>query len=300
MDSASRLIGNATETVRNNTVLLIIVQLCLGVLVVIIAYFIALGVLREDNLTSNTKANLKDPKQKTLIMDGWMDSNNLHGRRFSTVNHMSASYIPMPRSYNRNGGSQFSYSFWMFMSGEAAQSNVRNKDILIKGDIREYKYERLRTEAGKDTVIERESDILIKCPRLRFGESFSDLVLEFNTHDNINQKIYMNSQEHGTDLSIRHNLMAIMLKKWVLFTLTFEDNVPINDFENGIVVRLFVNDLLYYTHRISSTLRQNHGDLFLFPSGDVTGCRIADLAYYNYAIGFKQICHARSLFHQIY
>jgi hypothetical protein len=221
-------------------------------------------------------------------MDGWMDSNNLHGRRFSTVNHASASYIPMSRSYNRNGGAQFSYSFWLFMSGEAAHSNVRNKDIFLRGDIREYKYERTRTEEGREKVIERETDV-IKCPRLRFGETFSDLVLEFNTHDNINQKIFMNSQENATDLSIRHNLMAMMQKKWVLLTLTFEDNVPINDFENGIVVRLFVNDLLYYTHRINSALRQNHGDLFLFPSGDVTGCRIANLAYYNYAIGFKQI-----------
>ena len=75
MDAASKFVGNAKGIVRNNTMLFIFVQLAFGVVVVVSAYFIALGVLREDDLTSGKLATIQDPKQKTSVMDGW-----IHGR----------------------------------------------------------------------------------------------------------------------------------------------------------------------------------------------------------------------------
>lgn len=268
----------------------VLLQVGIGVAIVVAVYYIALAFLHDDRLAADDRSKLNNPQQRTLVMDGWIDSLNLVGKRFTTINKASMSFLPMPRSYNRNGGAQFSYAFWMFFSGDASQKDIRNKDVFVKGDTRPYRYERTRANIdNRETVMEQETDMIIKCPRLRFGDRFSDFVLEFNTHDNMNQKVFLNSQENDTDISIRHNLMSMVQKKWVLITLTFEDNIPINDFENGIVVRMFVNDLLYHTHRINSALRQNHGDLHLFPSGHVPGFRIADFAYYNYALGFKEI-----------
>ena len=72
-------------------------------------------------------------------------------------------------------------------------------------------------------------------------------------------------------------------------TIVFEDNIPINDFENGILVRVYLNDTLYQIEKIASTLRQNRGDLELFPDGAIHNCKIANMKYYNYALSDAEI-----------
>ena len=64
--------------------------------------------------------------------------------------------------------------------------------------------------------------------------------------------------------------------------------MPINDFEDGVIVRFYVNDFLYDIHRVRSALRLNNGDLHLFPSCTKSSvlkqARIGNLAHYNYAL----------------
>lgn len=292
-DAAKDAATAAVAKIRENAWLFYGLQVGVGLAVVAVAYYVSLSVLHEESLVYSKKSQMQNPKQKTLVVDGFLESSLLSGRQYTTVNPLASGFVPMPRAFNRMGGSQFSYSFWLFM-GDASKGSVRNKDIFVRGDTREYRYEKSPIEGelalnGKNGNVERDTDILIKAPRLRFGETFSDLVLEFNTHDDINHKVHLDSQESDLDHSIRHNLMSLIQKKWVMLTLTFEDNVPVSEFENGIVVRFFVNDILYHTHRVTSTLRQNNGDLYMFPNGEVEGCRIGNFAYYNYALAFKDV-----------
>jgi hypothetical protein len=77
-----------------------------------------------------------------------------------------------------------------------------------------------------------------------------------------------------------------------MYTFVFEDNVQINDFENGIQIKFFLNDTLYQIETVKSALKQNFGDLFVLPDSTGVGiksARMSDLSYYNYALNPNQI-----------
>jgi len=263
----------------------VVLQGVLGLIIVALVYLVTLAVLRTDRLLTSGQGIVPlQQRLKTKVVDGYIDAFNLANTRLNTVNPLSQNFANIQRSYNRKGGAQFTYAFWIYL-GDTTPANLRNKDILLRGDNRSYNY---RTTHGGDS---REgSGVVVKAPRIRFGNTFRDFVVEFNTLDDVMTAVNMTAQRHPSDTSLRHNAMGMMDGRWTLLTFTFEDNVPINDFENGLVVRMFVNDILYYTHRQRTTLRQNHGDLFLFPGEQpIRGCRIGDLTYYNYAVGLKKV-----------
>jgi hypothetical protein len=291
--SLNAIQGKVSQVMETNTVVSSLIQVAVGVVAVVIAYYLSLAVMRQDALAALEygRGHGRDPKQTTDIMDGFLESSLLARTRYNTVNPQSRTFVPIPKSFNRMGGAQFTYQLWLYL-GDTHSSTVRNKDIFLRGDDRKYSFrkkEAVLAEGVAPRVVEEDTDRIVKCPRLRFGPRFSDLVLEFNTQDDVNHKVNISAQESDTDLSVRHNLMGMMHKKWVLLTFTFEDNMPINDFENGVLVRFFVNDIMYHTHRVNSSLRQNSGHLYLFPGGEIKGCRIANLRYYNYAVGYDEV-----------
>lgn len=263
-------------------------QIAVGVIIIVAVFYLSLHIMKQDSLLVTKERGVKNPDHDTLIIDGFIESSTVARKRFSTVNPYSPSFVPLPRAYNRLGGAQFSYTFWMFV-GDSHRSSVMNMPILLKGDNQEYIYE--KRDRNGSRLLETKNNVAIKCPLIKFGNSFKDIILEFNTQDDIDQQVNLTAVEHATDTTLRHNLLDLIQNRWAFMAFTFEDNVPINDFENGIVIRFFINDILYYTHRVASTLRQNNGDLYLFPEGEVRGCRIADLKYYNHAIGFQNVKH---------
>jgi hypothetical protein len=170
---------------------------------------------------------------------------------------------------------------------DTTERNVRDKDILLRGDMRRYNFYHKANRAAMDDG--PREDVVVKCPRIRFGRTFKDIVVEFNSHDKVLDWVMMGSDADPTDTSMRHNIMSMMQNKWAMFTFTFEDNVPINDFENGLLIRMYVNDILYYTQRKRTTLRHNVGNLYLFPSGEINGCHMGGLKYFNYAISLDEV-----------
>jgi hypothetical protein len=278
------------NSVRGNAYLMYAIQLMVAAIIVVVVYYVFLAIIGRDSLVASAKNKQAKSKVRTQLMDGFIESSLIARTRFNTINPYAEDFLNLQRSYNRNGGAQFSYSFWMFL-GNTNRENVANKDIFLRGDNRKYAYEERLQDGGGDEgeVLTSGVDKVIKCPRLRFGKRFNDLILEFNTQDYVMHKVNLTSQENATDSTIRHNLLSLIPRQWVLITITFEDNIPINDFENGIVIRTFVNDIMYFTHKVSSTIRQNFGDLYLFPDGEVKGMRIAQFTYYNYALGYDQV-----------
>ena len=87
----------------------------------------------------------------------------------------------------------------------------------------------------------------------------------------------------------RKNLLSLFSQKWFLVTIVFEDNIPINDFENGLSVKFYINDQLYASATYPDMLKQNDGDFYLFPDGALNKIMISNLYYLNYAIGPKEI-----------
>ena len=280
--------------------LMMTLQALLGIAIVFAVYRMALWLVKKDEMVIDEKT--KNPKATVHIVDGYAYTTIASNRTWNTVNPDSRSYAPIKRSFNRKGGAQYSYSFWLYLE-DTAPANVANKDILLRGDDQVYTY-RQATDYDdgmvKEKVAQDVTDITIKAPRIRFGPTFDSFVVELNTLHNPNERINIDPVHNTSheDTTLRHNLLKLMQGKWVLLTFTFEDNVAINDFEDGIIVRFFVNDLLYHTAAIKSAMRPNNGDFYLLPTSGaddnmIKNGRIGDVTYYNYALGMK---HVREIF----
>lgn len=215
---------------------------------------------------------------------------------WNQINKFSKNYLPLKHSYNRQGGIQFSYSFWMNMKN-ATNNNIAWKDIILKGEPQTIKYNvtRFRHDTYKHPHKYVVDNVGVKCPRIRFGSTYDSLQVELNTIDNPDETfIFRSITAPGKMSSLRNNAIKLAQDKWALITFTFEDHVAINNHEDGIIVKFFFNDVLYNSKSIHSAMRPNKSNLHLFPSINNTGTpimgsRIGNIIYFNYAINQDDI-----------
>lgn len=275
----------------------VVAQVVGGIIVVALVYKMCLWILHRDQLVSDIN-DQQDTQQNTLLLDGWAASSSISDYSWSTVDPYAINYAPISRSLNRKGGAQFTYTFWMQLN-DVSPDNVANKALLLRGDSTVYTWVRSRPAPpdakGADPVNVPFTDVLVKCPLIRFGDTYDHIVVEFNTLNDPSASLDITS---SPDEPARHNLLKLMPTKWVMLTFTFEDNVPIDDFEDGIVVRFFLNDVLYQTGRMPAALRLNMGDLYVMPTvgaatKPIASANIGNLRYHNYAL---QLGDVRALF----
>lgn len=256
-----------------------VIQIVGGVVIVTALYYMSLFVLHQDGLVKDVHVDVREPR-RTKIIDGYTDVPLLVGQVFETLDARSRSYVDLPRSFNRFGGAQFTYQFWIFLDDVTA-SNVAGKTILLRGDPKTYRW--------TDRSRKEHSSVAVVCPSISFGDSYDDVRVKFNTLKDIETE-FRTKPQTAEDTTTRHNMIKLIVQKWALFTFVFEDNAPVSEFEDGVRVRFYVNDVMYEHATFAGTLRQNNGQLCLFPSmpdapGGIKGARIGDLSYYNYAQG---------------
>lgn len=269
----------------NKEIGFIAMQTSLALFIVYATYWMSLWVLKRDKLVLDTKYNTIS-NTRTLIVDGYTDAFSLQNTVIDTLNPSSVSYANLPRSVNRMGGAQFTYQFW-FLLTNTDKENVGSKDILVRGDIMPYRTVTVNNATNETTTYE---GMIIKCPRIRFNGSFDDIAVEVNTlEDPIPPPMLIKNRNSDSDATSRRNILKLTKDKWVLYTFIFQDSVQVNDFENGVAMTFYVNDLLYQTTTMRSALKQNNGNLYLFPSGAIDGCKVGNLAYYNYALSLSEI-----------
>jgi hypothetical protein len=287
-----------------------ILQIFVGILVVYAVYMLSLALMQQDKLFVDPR-NVQNPKSVTKIIPGYVDSTVISNRVFNTIMPMSQNYMHMPRSFNRQGGAQYSISFWIFVDDP---EEAKNKTILIKGDNRTYSAAVFLAEnaliveneanSGKVETDSKTSrtgmwfpttpDIVVQypfiaAPCITFGERYDQLGILFNTVEWPFGSVVINPRRNSDDDTKRRDAMKLIAHKWALFTFVLEDNVAADDFEDGISVRFYLNDMLYFTERVPGSLRINKGNLHLFPEGGIPQTRIADVTYYNYAINQETI-----------
>ena len=298
----------------------IAVQVAAGLFVVFLIYLISLWVLGKGQLVADPN-DMRPPKQAVVVLNGYADTTAASDIDYSTVNPASFNFVALRPSYNRKGGAQFSYSMWLKLVDTSA-SNVAGKTLLLRGDRRVYNWNTEVYNPGTNTTStgQKWSDVMIKCPRIRFGDTFDSIVIEFNTLADPGASITIlpdselpavpgnSPQAAPTDPSMRHNALKLIQGRWSLLTFTFEDAVAISDFEGGIMVRFYLNDLLYGTSTMPSAFKQSQGDLFVLPSitktdpgskattteTPIQNGQIGNVTYYNYALGLDEI---RGMFH---
>jgi hypothetical protein len=268
---------------ESRSVASILIQVVLGILVVIFIYWMSLIVLRSDNL-SNSDALDVNKKREVAVIDGYAQSSQLAGTVYTTIQPYAHNYQPLHPSSNIKGGAQFTYSFWMKVD---QPRSALNKVIFIRGDKKNtYTYKTTDRKNGNIQTVT--TDYATFCPMVSFGASEGEFVVDFNTVHKIKETMHISKLKSDNNV-YRKNLMSLMTSKWFLMTIVFEDNIPINDFENGLRVDMYINEILYQSGTWPTMMKQNTGDLFFFPETSVNGCAISDFRYYNYALAMPQI-----------
>lgn len=273
-------------------------QVLVGLIVVWLVYRLSLLIMQHDRLVVE-EGRERNSHMRVPIVDGYAMTATASDRVWNTMYADADYYVPLQRSFNRKGGAQFSYSFWMYI-GNGAKTNVGNHTILLRGNPKSYPWMKSVTSAsdGVDQGVTQTfqyKDVLVKCPQIAFGPTFDSFVVSLNTLHDPDTKITISpyAATDGVDGTLRQNLLKLTLNKWVLHTFVFEDNVAITEFEDGIMMRYYLNDTLYHTARVPSTLRQNNGDLHILPTfghGNVVrDSKIGDVTYYNYALVLEDV-----------
>jgi hypothetical protein len=260
-----------------NNLVLIALQLLVVVGTLVLLNFIALKIMEKEEIIDEPVG-----RKASIIFKGWVETGSFVGRSFNSYNRFAKNYRKLPASVNTKGGAQFSYSFWIKINN-TAPNNVANKVIMVRGDPSRYEYN--KTEYG---VNKSENDVVIKCPLIKFGNSVEEIIVEYNTtHDVMTQSVV--SRLKSSDETIRRNVLSLIPGKWALFTFTFEDDKRYSEFEDGVVFRFYINDILYHTERTRGALKLNGGHLSLFPAGGVGDGYMSDLTYWNFALNIEDV-----------
>jgi len=276
------------------TFLAALLQILTGFIVVIILYVITLVIMKIDSLVSGMAMTGK-PLESSLIIDGYTNVGTLAKREFNTVNPFAVNFVKIPRSVNTFGGAQFTYQFWIKIN-EADDALFKNLPLFIKGDNKNYKINLYpyNNPAATTVVKKYPADTYIRCPQIKFGNSWRHLVVQFNTTNTplTEIDILMNPEASGAN---RRNLLSLLPINWYMMTFVFEDNYNPNDSsENGIKFTFYLNDVPYQINNATTEimlrnnyLKQNDGNLTLFPNPTSINSEFmnfGNLTYYNYAV----------------
>ena len=247
----------------------------------VVLYLVNMGMnkmLRSERIVIDYSA-----KVFTKIFSGWISTASFTNRSYNTFNPFATTYRHLPRSVNRMGGAQFTFSIWTRFD-DTSTTNLMNKVLFLYGDPTKYTV----TKTIDDRTDESVTDYVIKCPLVKFSADGQNIVVEFNTNDALTNSAII-PKVKTTDDAKRHNVVPMLPGKWALWTFVFEDNInPEVATESGVQFRMYINDFLHHTQRYEGSLRVNRGYINILPV-PVNNAFMADFAYYNYALNANDI-----------
>lgn len=270
---------------KSSKVVSIVIQVLVGLITSFIIYQVALYVMNIDKLVIDDKLDLAK-KTRVMVVDGFIDASSKN-TKFNTTMPLANNYLPVRPSVNIKGGAQFTYSFWMHKD---ANAEVANRILFLKGDEKRYNFTIKDNLNSKVPIVEKLNELMVYSPMLKFGNDGTSYEIKFNTLNRYDEVMRV-ERLTSPDSAYRNNLLTTLENTWHMITITFEDNIPISDFENGIVVKFYVNDVMYKVGRYASALKQNQGDLHLFPNGNspISNVKMSNFAYFNYVLSEDEI-----------
>lgn len=273
-------------------------QVVLALVVVLILYVLTLNVLSTDALVAVPTYKVKPREETVIVSNKSMTSGALANTRFNTVFPFTkgkgkagtGAFARTPQSVNGTTGNQFTYQFWMKVND--VNADFKDKVIMLKGENKLYKlgyYDpvKLTRLPEKDESPKH----MIKCPLIKFKDSYKNLVVEFNTNNHPDVQVDIN-MDNTSEENKRRNLLSLLPLDWFLFTFVFEENFSVQEgAENGIRFTLYVNDIPVQTNNGSTDdilrnnfLKINDGDLFILPGFEASeALEIKSFSYFNYA-----------------
>ena len=227
-------------------------------------------------------------KEKAPVFEGILPATS--GITYNTYDPSASTYRRLPRSINRVGGAQFSYSVWFMFEHGVTDEAVRDATVFMRGDKNKYSPSFApKNGSGAPVCYFNQQnlpnvsceDYTVVCPRVFFLAA-DRLAVDINTDRKLRHRFLVGSEGYGVDT--RKKALGLLPGHFALFTFVFEDNVDIDDFERGVRFTFYLNDQLYHTETVEGSLRQNEGNLHLMPDKTLPGAKFADFTYYNYAL----------------
>lgn len=235
-----------------------------------IPYFLPELTILKDKQTSSIISGRTYKTDKTLIQGVLPLSTS--EITYITNDKTSDQYVNIPPSVNVDGGAQYTFTFWL---NKKASPNYKNKAILLKGQMN-----------PADASGTRKVDI--KSPLIKFGNNSEELEIHFNTLNNKDNKVVVNSDVFKVTAG----------DAWFLITIIIKDykDPEENGRANGVQVLVFLNDSLIDSGSVikGDALKLNNSPMYILPkinNDDYTNLsgRISDLIYHNYALNQEQI-----------
>jgi hypothetical protein len=255
----------------------IVIQAVVAFLIFVALNNIAILIMKREEIIDDPAKLVQLP-----LFVGWVETKGFADKQFNTYNRFATNYRKLPVSVNKFGGAQFTYTMWVKFD-DISSENLSNKVLLLRGDKKKYPF-----SVTVNGEITNKNDYLVKSPLIKFGTSANELIVEFNTTKNMNERVVI-SAVSSPDETQRHNVFSLIPSKWMLMSFVFEDNRRWDDPEDGVLFRFYLNDILYYTYRTKGALRLNQGDLNILPASSISSGFLSDLTYYNYALNVNDI-----------
>ena len=205
--------------------------------------------------------------QDLLLIKGIMSMDTKSSVIFYTVNKRSPEYVRFFPSINKDGGNQYTYSFWF----NKKKNDYQEKTLFYRGNY--------------------EGGIKKPSPRVGFGRNSSELVIDFQTNKEgeiLNKKSTINNKlfditDHDT---------------WYMITIILKDykDYKKRNFYNGVELSVYLNDALLEIEKIEGeTLRITNNKFVILPDAESstrttnTPGEMADIRYFNYALSHQEI-----------
>ena len=279
------IFGFFDPTVSNS----FIFQLLVALVVVIVLYVITLFVLKSDSILASID-NKVEPNGVTTLVDGYASCAQLANATFNGINANSRNYKMMGKSINSRGGVSMTYQFWIKIK-DTNDTLYANQTILLKGDKRKYQ---VGSYSNGSLVNAASADYAVKCPLIKFGSSYRELVVQFATNNVPNYSVDIVMHPSTTDGEPHRNALSLLPLNWFLWTFVFEDSFSLLDgSKNGAKFTFYINDFPYSINSGTSDpllrnnfITQNDAPLHLFPNLTSVGdfMQISNLKYFNSAV----------------
>lgn len=268
-----------------------LVQALVAITIVLITWLVIIPAsFKGSAKVAGNKVKLSVP-----IIEGKIIMNN-NQLVIDTSDPNQIEYVSLPPSNNLKGGIQYSYSMWMnklnisssianrilFMRGLTTTSQVATLDTSSNIDGVWTNGTKIDTNLTKFKLTSTTNGPLVKQPLVKFGDNENELKIQFNTIKNPTNEIIITG-----DMMNKLNTNA-----WYLLTFTFQDGYGIDGFENGVMIKFFINDKEMMTQTIpNDALIINQDPVYILPTLNVVDPNVAtlagsmaDITYHNYAL----------------
>lgn len=264
---------------------------CVAIVIFLVIFYVIIPYIFKDVAAHRKKKSTRtfSDKQSILLLKGVCGFGNAN--KLNTSNKFKSNYIDLPMAINRDGGIEFSYSFWTKLGELKHDNTIFTKGTNPNDGGLTEEFSKVYNDKGELTIDDKR---LLQSPMVKMSKE--NVTVSFNTAKRIKNTVKFELDKNRILESTEDN------PRWFLFTFTFREGNFTTDYglkTKGVILEIFLNEQHIKTHFVEDdSMKLNKGDLFIFPDSHSSAERdsmAGNLIYHNYALSHpdvKKLWHA--------